>query len=212
MKAIQSQTVKSMYSASYHISYDIIDPYSNRQISVTCMYALANVIVNHLINGRHRPFAGDLYGIILTEAIPNTINFIPRVTPNEDQREILDDARINYGSYYTDTFVFETQYTSYPEYSQFSYISNILVVQELLKAIKERCPRIRYSFATDDDLANYKEDVERVINKFADKFDVVTFQYIEDVTMVQNKIFYAAIEVKFKDYIQSEYFKIYAIN
>lgn len=212
MKTLQAQGVQNKFMYTNHLSYDIIDPYTMKQIPVTIGYSLSSLLVTHFINGASRPLAGQLYGFVINDAVKGTINFIPRVTPSINQREELGELRINYGSYYGEKFVLETQYTCNPELSQFSYASNILAIQEVMRDIRQRCPIIRYSYMDGAALEDYKEDVQRVINKYTDNFREITFEYIEDEIRRLNKQFYAAIKVKFRDYVESEYFKIYALR
>lgn len=212
MKNVHNEALHNKFSASYHLSYEVIDPYSKKQIPVTIGYSLSSLLVDHFKNGRNRPLSGQLYGFVLTDAVEGTVNYIPRKTPSIDQFQELNDLRINYGSYYGDKLVVETQYTSQEEYTQLSFINNVLAIQELIKDIRKRCPYTRYTFLDGDDFKKYQKDVERIIAKHKFNFADIKFTYLEDPTMIQNKIYYASIEVKCRNYIQAEYFKIYTIN
>ena len=88
----------SRYSATYINFYDTYDPYTRKQVTVTVTYHLAALFVNHFINGRIRPFCGQKYGIVIpsNEIVDGTLNFVPKRTPKEDQRQLFDDMRINY--------------------------------------------------------------------------------------------------------------------
>lgn len=202
---------KNKFCASYLTSYDIIDPYSKKQITVTMLYDLAALLVEHFNNGVHHPLAGQLYNMILTNAIEGSVNFIPAITPAENQKEVLADAHINYASYYDGALVIETLFTSQEKSTQFSYINNILAIQEVIKAIRTRCPKIRYSFMDGDDLEKYKEDVQSVMDKYTNNFMSMSLEYISDATYISNKIFYAAIKVQFRNFVQTEYFKVISL-
>ena len=211
IKFADTNSAKNKFCASYCNSYDIIDPYSLKQITVTIGYSIAKLLVSHFNNGRNRPFAGQLYNIVLSDAVEGTVNFLPAVTPTVNEKEELGDARINYVSLYDGVPVLETLYTSQEKHSQFSYLNNILAIQEVIKAIRTRCPKIRYSFIEGDDLEEYKKDVESVIENYANNFMSITMEYIADPVYISNKIFYAAIKVKFKNFVQTEYFKVIAL-
>lgn len=210
--ALYQPRKKNKFCSFYSTSYDIIDPYSKKQIKVTICYNLAILLVDHFANGRTRPLAGYLYNMVIPEAIEGTINFIPILTPSVNQKETMDDLRINYASLYDGLLTIETEYNSQDKHSQFSYINNILAIQEVIHAIRERCPKIRYRFIDGDDLEKYKEDVQAIINRYSGNFKSITLEYIGDPNYVANKIFYAAIKVQFRDFAQSEYFKIYALS
>lgn len=206
----------SRFCATYCNSYDIYDPYTKKQITVTVMYHLAQLFVRHFINGRIRPFCGQKYDIVVPseDVIPGTLNFYPKHTPQLDQKVEMDDLRINYLSYYEgDILTMNSEYTSQEEYTQLSWINNVLGVQELIKAIRALCPKIRYTFLDGEDLSKYKKDVQNtVIDKYADRFQSCTIEYVSDALYDSNKVIYAVIKVKFRNFIQTEIFKIIALQ
>lgn len=206
----------SRFCATYCNSYDIYDPYTKKQITVTVMYHLAQLFVRHFINGRIRPFCGQKYDIVIPseDVVPGTLNFYPKHTPQLDQKVEMDDLRINYLSYYEgDILTMNSEYTSQTEFTQLSWINNVLGVQELIKAIRALCPKIRYTFLDGEDLSKYKKDVQNtVIDKYADRFQSCTIEYVSDALYDSNKVIYAVIKVKFRNFIQTEIFKIIALQ
>lgn len=206
--------VHNKFISDYCTSYDIIDPYSKKQVSVTIGYSLAKLMVDHLNAGRILPVCGIKHGMIITDAIPGTVKFCPVVCPEPlgNQKEVMEELRVNYASYIGEDLVIETEYTSQDLYSQYSFLNNILGVQEVVRAIRTRCPVIRYSFIDGEDLDRYKSDIEDVIAQYASNFKSIKFDYVADPVYVNNKIFYAAIDVGFRDFIQTEWFKVTAIN
>ena len=124
----------------------------------------------------------------------------------------MDDLRINYAGYYSNVLVLETEYTSQEDYTQLSYINNVLIVQQVIKAVRIACPKIRYSFIEGSDLERYKEDVQAILDKYAQFFKSISMEYVEDTTYAKNKIYYAVIRVTFKDFVQSEIFKLTALS
>ena len=208
IKNANVNNLKSRLCATYQNSWDVIEPYSKKQITVTCLYSLATAFVTHFLNGRSRPFCGQLYSVTFPDVIEGTVNFTPKNTPTEDQKQAIDDLRINYCGYYNGVLTMETEYTSQEKYTQLSWLSNVLTIQELIKAIRQRCPKIRYNFLDSDSLKKYEADVQTVIDKFTNKFESITMEYVEDNVYKANKIFYAVISVKMKDFVQTELFKI----
>lgn len=199
--------------ADYHNSWDIIDPYSKKRITVTATYNMALLFVDHWINGKSRPFCGFRYDILMPDVIDGTVNFVPKKTPSRDQKQEIDDKRINYASYYQGNLTMNTEYTSQKRYTQLSWINNVLSVMWLIKTIRIRCPKIRYAFfnganSEADSLEKYIEDVQSVITQNAPNFATITLSYEANNVYENNKIFYACIDVKMKNFIQSERFKI----
>lgn len=212
IKAADVESTKNRYCASFCNSYDVIDPYSKKQVTVTIGYSLARILVDHFNKGCNRPLAGQLHEFIFPEIVEGTLNFLPRVIPGFDQKEELFDARINFVSYFDGVPVMESEYTSQEKLTAFSWINNTLAIQEVIKAIRTKCPKIRYSFMENEDLEKYQEDVNAVINKFSSNFSSITLEYAADPMYEENNIFYAVIEVKFKKFVETEIFKITAIK
>ena len=205
---------KNMFCASYPQSYDIIDPYSKKQITVTIGYDLAQLLVSHCDNGSNLPTAGMKHNMIIKSAIYGTLSFAPTICPDPigNQKEILDDMRVNYASYIDNQLVIEALYTSQEKHTQWSYVNNVMGIQDVVKAIRIRCPIIRYTFIDGDDLEQYKADVEEVIAPFRSNFKTLELQYVEDATYSANKIFYAVLKVVYRDFIQTEWFKVTALS
>ena len=202
----------SRFVAIYHNYFNMINPYTKKEITVTMPFLLAKRLVNHVSGGVGRPFAGLANDIYFPEIIINSVNFLPVEVPGEDQKQKLVDSNINYLSYYDGTAVMETMYCNSEDYTQLSYLHNIMLVQEIIRTIRSRCPRTRYTFLDGEDLERYIEDAQYVINEYNSFFRSITIQYMADEAYESNNIFYATIVVRFRNFIQEEYFKIIAIN
>lgn len=203
---------RDKFTAWYAQSYQILNPFTKRRIDVTITYSLTRCIIEHLNNRRHTPYCGILYGWTIPEAIEGTINFTPKITPKENQKTLLDDARLNYASIPNDVLTVETEYTSQEELTQLSFINNVIAIQKIVKDVRDNCPAFRYSFISTDDLASYKKSVTRIINKYTEWFESLEFVYVQDDIMKANKIFEASLKVKHKDFVQSEILNIYTLG
>ncbi len=210
--AVNAITNKSKFTSLYCQYYDIKDPYSYKQITVSIGYSLARLLINQFNNGISLPLAGQKYGVTIPEAIYGTLNFSPLNLPSGNQKEEFDDLRVNYASYFDDLLVIESEYTTYEKFSQFSYLNNILAIQEAIRAVRTRCPIIRYSFITGGDFDAYQADVNSVLSNYSNNFVSLELEYLGDDTYVANKIFYAAIKVRFRDFVQTEWFKVIALG
>jgi len=205
------QVTKTKFAADYIQTFEVIDPFTRKHVKVTMTYVLARTIVNHLKNNRNSPVCGIQFDMVFPEVIEGTLNFAPKLTPSEDQKEKLDDLKLNYASYLNGELTLETTYTSQEELTQLSFINNILSIQEVIRDIRNRCPRFRYQFITNDDLETYKNNVENVIKQHVNSFASLEFEYTQDDIMVQNKIFNASVKCTFKNFVQTEIFDIYAL-
>lgn len=213
IKAAHEAAIKSRYSASYSTAYDVRDPYSKKQITVTCMYSLCEIVCNHILNGlRHRPLAGSANGFVITDAVENTLNFYPVVTPVIDQKEMFDEERINYADYVDGALTIESLYTCQEEYTQLSFINNVMAIQQAAKAVRAKAPANRFTFMDQEGLTAYSNFVQSILDNYKDNFEELKFVYIQDDVMKANKIFNASISFRFKDFVQSEIFDLYALS
>lgn len=218
--------VSSKFIMDYCTSYKIIDPVERKQIDVTMTYDLASCLVYHVARNPIAPVAGIANGFILPNAIKGTISFTPQIqkvwtgvdedgystfTP-DNQKQAMDDLRVNYAIFQEDDCVVQGTYSAQTADTQLIYGNNILAIQQVMRAIRTACPRIRYSLSTGEDLENYRTAVENVLDKFRDNFKVLNFVYTTSPLEIKQKIFHAGIEVAFLDWAQSEIFDIYAID
>ena len=161
-------------------------------------------------------FCGQKYEIIIPNDtyVEGTLNFAPKHTPYVNQFKELDDLRINYLSFYNgDVLTMNSEYTSQTRYTQLSWINNVLAVQQVIKAIRELCPKIRYSFLDGDDLTKYKKDVnDLIVNRYSNLFSSFEIEYVSNALYNSNKIIYACLYVKFRNFVQTEIFKIIALD
>lgn len=206
-----AETNKSMFVSNYCQTYQVVDPYTYKLVDVTMGYSLVRLLTMHWGNGRNLVLAGKGNGWTIPEMVEGTLNFVPKVTPAEDQQEMMGELRVNFGYYQQGTFVLASEYTSQDRLTQLSYINNVLLVQNLIKDIRIQCPKSRYKFITGSDFKTYEQDVESVITNYNSKFAAIKMEWQEDAVYAANKIVYAIIKVKFKDFAQYEIFRIIAV-
>lgn len=200
------------FIADYCTSYQIKDPITKRNIEVTMLYDLAACVVEHMVTGACNPLAGFINGFILESAIKGTINYTPIKTPSVDQKQAIEDLKVNYAIFEDDNCVVQTCYSANDIDSQLSYINNVMAIQETIRAVRTACPKNRYALSTDGDFSSYAKAVNNVLANFASNFDILEFAYTKDRLKASQKIFYASIKYAFKDWSQAEVFDIYAIN
>ena len=203
---------KTKFVAIYGNYYDVIDEYTKKQITVTIGYTLAKLLPKHFSEKRHSPVAGQLHGFVFDEIVEGTINFLPKNIPGRKQKDELFEAGVNFISYLDKIATLESEYTTQVQHTGFSYVNNTLAVQEVIKEIRRKCPKTRYSFMEQDDLIKYQEDVQTILNKYASNFGTLEMKYMADPTYEQNMVYYAVLWVRFKKFVQAEVFRIIAIN
>lgn len=209
------------YSSSYCNWFKCFDPQTRKHITVTITYLMAPLLVTHFINGRNRPFAGQRYGVYFDygrQVIKGSVNFLPKETPEINQKQTLDDNGINYCSIYNaNRLVVETLYTSQKTNedgeTQLMFSCNVWCIQRVIKALRAQCPLNRGAIITgaDNSLEEYQEDLLRHINNFSSDFLTFELEYQNDADYEAQKIYYAVLKVTFKDFVQAEYFRIEAL-
>jgi len=195
----------------FFTTYQIYDPEALTKIKVTCMYDLSRILIDHIANRPYAPIAGYANSMILPSAIKGTLNFTPRVTPSVDQKQVIDDLRLNYAIYEQDDLVVQSTWCSLDYYSQLSYVNNVMAVQEVIRAVRTSCPRERFKFITGTDFSEYAEAVNAVLDGFRSNFTELTFEYTQNKIDAAQKIFRASIYVRFGNWVNAERFTIYAL-
>lgn len=224
--------VRDMHIAVTCLSYKIRNPYDNKVIEVTATYGLSNLYIAHYANDVSKVFAGISNGVTIDNIIEGSVSYIPKIYPTSEmtslnniggvypsddetiinEKQLMCDLRVNYGCYYDDRFSIETEYTMNPTESEFSYWNNVALVCLMMQSIRKACPTARYQFITAEDLTVYQTAIETAMKPWRNKFASLKFKYVKDDTAIENKIFYAAIEVVFKPFAQAEIFELTALN
>lgn len=207
-----SNIIHSFNISDWPQAYDVINPYDLKQITVTITYDLSYFMISHILNKVNYPFAGERNGAVLTSILKDTLNYKPRVLPDKNEKDDLEDARCNFASYYKDRFIVETLYTSQTKNSQLSYINNIMAVQKVIKALRVKFPSIRYQFITStDDLVAYTTEINEFLSLYSGMFAELRFEYIQDKVAIANKIYRAALYFRFNEFTQGEKIDAYML-
>lgn len=203
---------KSTYVCDWVQSYSVINPYDLKEIDVTINYDISRMMISHILNQVNVPFAGKRNNAIITSIIKDTINYKPRVTPNVNEKEELEDIKCNFASYYKNDFTIETLWTSQEDYTQLSFINNVMAVQRVIKALRVHFPSIRYQFITStDDLTAYTTNINEFLSSYTNMFAELRFEYIQDSVAAANKIYRAALYFRFNDFAQGEQIDAYML-
>jgi hypothetical protein len=210
--AYSENTMRNCFIADYCTSYEVKDPGSKRNIKVTMMYDFVECLVAHLATAPYNPLAGTANSFVLKEAIKGTINYTPIITPSVNQKQAMDDIRVNYAIFEDDNCVVQTLYTSQEKYTELSYVNAVLGIQQVARAVRTACPKNRYSMVTNNDLSSYAKAVNTVLSAFSGNFARLEFSYTKDPLKISQKIFYATIKFAFHQWAQTEIFDLYAIN
>lgn len=210
--AYDKNETRSRFILDYFTSYMVKDPVTKKNIKVTMMYDFVECLVTHLSSAPFNPLAGTANGFVLKEAIKGTINYTPIITPSVNQKQAIDDLRVNYAIFEGDDCVVQTLYTSQDPYTQLSFGNNVLAIQQVARAIRTACPKQRFTVITGFDMQSYAKAVNNILSQFVGNFAILRFNYTKNRLHASQKIFYATIEFAFNDWAQTEIFDLFAIN
>lgn len=208
----EKEECANWFNGEYFTTYDILDPETRVRERVTMMYDFAAAMVDHFAKGAYRPAAGIANGMILPSAIEGSVNFTPYNKPQVKQKALIDDMRVNYAIFHEGQCVVQSTYTSNPEKTQLSFVNNVLIVEEVIRAVRIACPKHRFTFVTNNDFSSYAEAVNNVLKGFRPLFAELKFEWMTDPLKAQQKIFTASISVRFNNWAQTEYFDIYCLG
>lgn len=215
-KVYNSECSVGKFSAIYCTSYSIYDPATKKPIQVTMNYGMAPLMVDFFKNGRNRPLCGASNGMTITDYIPGSVSFTPRITPKVNQKSLLEDLRVNYAikaDSASDALTIETCYTSQEAWTQASYVNNILAIQQVVKAVRNYSPTVRYQFYTSSDFSDYAKVIDKnVLDGYKSNFKSLELVYTQDELMAAQKIFKASLRVSCGNFIQTEIYDVFIIQ
>lgn len=215
-KVTDATWIQTPFAGDYMSTYDVIDPFSHKQIKVTMTYGLAPLLVNHYSTNVAAPIAGEFNNFVISDYVAGTLNIIPRVTPTIDQKEILDDLKVNFVNLTSDGLIaIQSTYTSQDHNGPLSYSSNVIVTQMVIKSIRRYCPKIRFMLMDSEatDFGKYKTLIEdNVISRYTQHFKSIELIYTRDDEQIINKIFNASLYCYYRDFPQGEVFDVFAIE
>lgn len=210
---IESDRYEKHFTTNIYYQYgQVQDKFTKKKITVTLPMLIGKRLRDHFMTGRSKPMAGKTFGFSFPEFIPNSINHLPKQTPKVDEKSILVDRNINYGTMLNNIFTLETNYTNQTQHTQLSYSSNVLAIQHLIQDIRKAAPEVRYRTFNDKDLQIQKDKYDSVCNRHMNSFNLCKFDYIGNEEDELLKTFRGRILVVCKDYTMEEEFDIFVVH
>lgn len=205
----EKELYKPHYTTNIYYQYgEILDKFTNRRITVTLPMLIAKRLNNQFVSGLSRPMCGDDYSFSELK----TINHTPKETPNVNEKSILVENRINYGSLYNGIFRLETNYTNQNAHTQLSYSSNVLAIQSLIQDLVKCAPDMRYRPLTAAELSLTLKQYEAICARHLSDFKQCEFEYAGTAEDELNKTFKGRIIVVCKDFDAREEFDIFVVH
>ena len=145
------------------------DPYTQKTVTVTSTYWLASEYFIHINNwnGKHRPLAGNRFGII-SGYINNSVYPIFDDDLDATLMDELADKHCNIAKYNQNQVVVRSmQNTAQSKMTALSELSNVLILLDVKRDCERLCAQFEYDFAEIEDIARFNVAVSTITEKYA---------------------------------------------
>lgn len=146
------------------------DPYSQKAVTVTGTYWLAGAYPAHIRdwNGKHRPMAGNTFGVI-DGYINNSVYPIFDEDLDSEVMDELAENHINFAKYNANQVVCRAiQDTRQTRQTNLSEQSNTLILLDIKRDCERLCATYEYDFSETTDIARFNADIEVITARYAD--------------------------------------------
>ena len=144
------------------------DPYSYKSVTVTSTYWLAGRYPAHIAewNGKHRPLAGNTFGII-DGYIHDSVYPVFDEDLDSDVMDELAEAHVNFAKYNANQVVVRAmQDTKQYKQTNLSEQNNTLILLDIKRDCERLCAAYEYDFSEPTDIARFNADIEVVASKY----------------------------------------------
>ena len=144
------------------------DPYSYKSVTVTSTYWLAGRYPAHIAewNGKHRPLAGNTFGII-DGYIHDSVYPVFDEDLDSDTMDELAEMHVNFAKYNANQVVVRAmQDTKQVKQTNLSEQNNTLILLDIKRDCERLCAAYEYDFSEPADIARFNADVEVVASKY----------------------------------------------
>jgi hypothetical protein len=189
----------------------IRDPYSQKTVEVTSTYWLAGEYSTHIFNwgGKHRPLAGNRFGII-SGYIGNSIYPVIDDELDTSIADELAELRLNYAKYNQNQVVVRAmQNTSQSKLSVLTEESNMLVVLDVKRDAERLAAQIEYDFAEPTDLARFNIALKSLVDKYsAAQVRSISASFSKNSWEAERSIIHLTIEMVNRDLVKTTIIEI----
>ena len=148
------------------------DPYSKRTVTVTSTAWFVPEYLIHINNwnGKHKPMAGNTFGVIDGDFAFKTGTVYP-IFDTDIDADILDelaDMHVNVAVYNPNQQVARhTQNTCQTKWTALTELNNVLILLDIKRDCERLCSTYEYEFAEPEDLARFNADISSLLTKYS---------------------------------------------
>ena len=189
----------------------IRDPYSQKTVTVTSTYWLAMEYFTHINswNGKHRPLAGNRFGII-SGHIKNSIYPIFDEDLDATMMDELADKHCNIAKYNQNQIVVRAmQNTAQSRWTNLTEQNNVLVLLDVKRACERLCAQFEYDFSEAEDIARFNVAVSAVVEQFAaSQVRSISAHFDKNDWEAERGILHLYVEMVHKDLVKTTIIEI----
>lgn len=145
------------------------DPHSQKTVTVTSTYWMASEYFIHINNwnGKHRPLAGNRFGII-TGYIPDSVYPVFDDDLDVEMLDELADKHCNVAKYNQNQVIVRSmQNTAQLKLTALTEMNNVLILLDIKRDCERICAQNEYDFSEPEDIARFNVSMSTVTEKYA---------------------------------------------
>ena len=187
------------------------DPYSQKAVSVTSTYWLASEYFTHINNwnGKHRPLAGNRFGII-SGHINNSIYPVFDDDLDGAMMDELADKHCNVAKYNQNQVVVRSmQNTAQSKMTALSELSNVLILLDVKRDCERLCSQYEYDFSEPEDIMSFNAALSTITSKYAAaQVRSISAHFDKNDWEAERNILHLYVEMVHKDLVKTTIIEI----
>ena len=181
------------------------DPYSFKAITVTSTYWLAGRYPTHIAEwgGKHRPLAGNTFGII-DGYVRDSIYPVFDEDLDSEIMDELAEMHVNFAKFNANQVVVRAmQDTKQTKQTNLSEQNNTLILLDIKRDCERLCASYEYDFSEPTDIARFNADVEVVAAKYREaQVRSINAYFDKNSWEAERNILHLYVELVHKDLIR----------
>lgn len=148
----------------------MVDPYSHKTVTVTSTAWMIGAYLQHIGSwgGKHRPMAGNRFGII-GGIIDGSVYPLFDESIDAETMDELADLNLNIAKYNQNQQVVRSmQNTTQGKLSAMTELNNVLIVLDVKRDAERLVANYEYDFMEPEDIARFNNDLQTITTKYAD--------------------------------------------
>lgn len=187
------------------------DPFTNKAITVTSTYWLANAYPAHIANynGKHKPMAGNVYGII-EGYIKDSVYPVFDEDLDSTLMDELAEAHINFAKYNANQVVVRAmQDSAQTKQTNLSEQNNVLVLLDIKRKFEQLCARNEYDFSEISNISLFNVAAETIAAQYRDaQVRSISAYFDKNTWEAERNILHLYVEMVHKDLVKTTIIEI----